>query len=1124
MNVVVLAIDHNQCTGAHPDWSGTTSLSIINLQGNLFTGSFLPLPVVSSLTILRIDLGNRFTDSSLPNWATSPLLQEVSASGGNRFSGSIPPFHASASIQIFQVANNLLSGTIPSSSSLLGSRLQYFDVSSNRLTGSVPSLADCAASLVQFNISSNSLSGTLRLGVPLPSLQIFDVSSNQLSGSIPPWNTSAGLLRLKLSANTFTGSLPSMNLSNALIELNVSFNRFTDVMQLNNSLPALQIIDAACNSLSGSLPQWGASSGLAFVNMSCGNKFNGTVPALHANVYRSLRALDLSDQPVTGTLSTFLGTSFSSASLLPNVTMQNLSLGGAQLSGSLPLFLKWPLLLAINVSGNKLTGSITTSTTFPAGLVVVDLSNNALQGSVPAPTLAFTTMNVLLLGGDSHTFSAMPALSTKFPNLTRFSLSGSFSTVFPYAWFVGSLAWMNLTTVSLRKCGFTGTFPKPLASTQLTLIDFSRNQLSGTLPADLASYVPLLTTLTLGTNSFNGALPSTWSSLTNLVRLDVSSCGLSGTLPLSLSSLYRTLTAITLAGNSFVPSSTDNTLWATLTNLAQLDISNNNFSSLPSFGSSSTKLRLLNLSGNGIMSTLPASWSTSLSGLLSLNLSNSQFYGGIPVTWGGSSGLNALTDLDLSNNNIDNSTWSVSQLIAGSVFAALRTVRLQRNNFSGSLNANLTIGPNLQQIDVSSNQLTGRLPQFLLPKTSTLTSLQLQNNRFDGSLPKGWGIPGVAPSVQLLNLSSNLLTGPLPYNWGPLYSRSTFVTDLCGNQLCGPVPLVLQKYSSVGLSRCSLSLNVECYTYSDPITASATLSVEATGPTATITGSSDVTHSNTGPSPTVTRSPLISVSLRTFTAPVTASLTMSLRPTATRRTNSPSRSVGSATIDSSRSAGSVTPTFTMSTTPSASITESGTRSVTTLATPSLTSEATPSGATASPTPSLSRSLPTPTLSLTSEKTNSAMTPTVTILPEATPTLELPVTATRPSDTTSTSQTRPSNTSILSESVSLNTTRSRTMTDRTNSFIMSVTWSPSKWDCNALNKSEIYVGVGNATTAPINNNATRYVAVLSASPPVNPSVLAASNVPTTLVRNAIFTTSRPIDRHQLMDAPTVIVLN
>ncbi|CUG66072.1 Hypothetical protein, putative, partial [Bodo saltans] len=52
----------------------------------------------------------------------------------------------------------------------------------------------------------------------------------------------------------------------------------------------------------------------------------------------------------------------------------------------------------------------------------------------------------------------------------------------------------------------------------------------------------------------------------------------------------------------------------------------------------------------------------------------------------------------------------------------------------------------------------------------------------------------------------------------------------------------------------------------------------------------------------------------------------------------------------------------------------------------------------------------------------------------------------------------------------------------------------------------------------------YVAVLSASPPVNPSVVAASDVPTTLVRNAIFATSQPIDRHQLMDAPTVIVLN
>ncbi|CUG66112.1 GP46-like surface antigen, putative, partial [Bodo saltans] len=96
----------------------------------------------------------------------------------------------------------------------------------------------------------------------------------------------------------------------------------------------------------------------------------------------------------------------------------------------------------------------------------------------------------------------------------------------PNAWLEGSTAWGNLTTLSLRKCGFSGTLPTLLASTNLTLLDLSRNQLSGTFPSSLAT--------------------------AQLTVLDVSSNQLSGTLPADLDAASPLLTVLSFGANNFV--------------------------------------------------------------------------------------------------------------------------------------------------------------------------------------------------------------------------------------------------------------------------------------------------------------------------------------------------------------------------------------------------------------------------------------------------------------------------------------------------------------------------------------------------------------------------------------------
>ncbi|CUI15064.1 GP46-like surface antigen, putative [Bodo saltans] len=610
---------------------------------------------------------------------------------------------------------------------------------------------------------------------------------------------------LDLSANMFSGNPPNLVQAPNLISLNISHNRFYGSLILSTSLSSLSGFDVACNSLVGSLPSWSNSYSLKFVNVSCGNLFSGSVPPFSSLSYNYLTTLDLSDQALTGTLSSILGQVLSEGS--SGIGMTALLVGGNYFSGIIPNFLTWPQLERFNVSGNNLSGTIATVGSLPSNLWSIDVSNNnVVAGSIPIPYCssgAAPQLQHYLLGGDAHSFTgSLPTtLSTTFPNLARFSLSGSFLTTMPYLWLAGSAAWKSLTTLSLRKCEFSGTFPTPLASTQITWLDFSRNQLNGTLPADLPSYAPLLVTLNFGENGFTGQLPANWSNLAHLEHLDAHSCLLNGTIPAALSATLQTLI---LYNNSFVSTTSLSNVsadsnhpteslnwWSSLMNLRQLDISANKLTTLPLVTNTNfSKLSILNMSDNRITSTLPTSWGTSLSNISALNVSRNYFFGGVPEAWGEKLAL--LRVFDASSNNLNSSQASLLLSLRWNV----QVLRLQHNNFTGVLNSILVLSPALTDVDISYNQLTGYLPLQLLSSAGSLNYLQLQGNAFEGDLPRLWG-QGNLSSLKLLNLSLNSLSGPIPVSWGTFLQRGNLSTDLCNNNICGPVPKQLRSFQTV---------------------------------------------------------------------------------------------------------------------------------------------------------------------------------------------------------------------------------------------------------------------------------------------------------------------------------------
>ncbi|KAL0461194.1 UNVERIFIED_CONTAM: putative inactive receptor kinase [Sesamum latifolium] len=381
--------------------------------------------------------------------------------------------------------------------------------------------------------------------------------------------------------------------------------------------------------------------------------------------------------------------------------------------------------------------------------------------------------------------------------------------------------------VNLSNNNFSGTFPEGIRNLQqLKVLDLHSNQLQG----DVGQLIPELRNveyLDLSGNKFFGSMDlsvENVSSLANTVQyVNMRGNDLGGSLwGTDAMKLFRNLRVLDLGDNGIVGELPD---FGQLPNLQVLKLGSNRLSGLVPGGFLQGELPLveLDLSGNEFLGVIPGINSTTLS---TLNLSSNSISGLLPRSIGNcrivdlsrnllSDDISVLTNwnadleiLDLSSNSL---TGSIPNLMQ---FQGLTVLSIRNNSLEGNLPSALGSLPKLNTVDLSSNRLDGPIPHSFFA-SMTLTNLNLSSNRLTGGIPLGGShtsellVLSSGPAMESLDLSNNLLAGGLPSdigNWGRLK-----LLNLAYNNLSGQLPNELSRLSVLvylNLSHNSFSGNI----------------------------------------------------------------------------------------------------------------------------------------------------------------------------------------------------------------------------------------------------------------------------------------------------------------------------
>ncbi|KAE9450367.1 hypothetical protein C3L33_17733, partial [Rhododendron williamsianum] len=453
-----------------------------------------------------------------------------------------------------------------------------------------------------------------------------------------------------------------------------------------------------------------------------------------------------------------------------------------------------PLLEYLNLSDCYLPNQVPPTHPLNSSLylTIVDLSDNHMSSVIPdafGKMISLVHLNLAyndFVGRIPKSFanlSRLESLELKWSHVTDQvavvldKLSGSEKSLqilnFDSNQLSGTLpdftSFSSLRELYLGDNKLTGAFPKSFRHVlpNLVVLEFYGNQISGML-LDLTTF-PSLTRLDLSNNSLNGTIDKSIGQLAKLEHLDTSLNSLEGTISESHFSNLSSLKYLDFSLNLLIFNISSN--WIPP---FQLDILRLRSCKLgpdfPEWLRNQNIFSELDVSGTGISSIVP-NWFWDLPpNLVDLDISQNQMKGLVPD-------LSSAVSLFSINSSSNCFTGQIPRFPS-----SVASLDLSKNLFSGSISFICAItGPLFWYIDLSSNQLSGELPDCWEP-FGVAQVINLANNTLSGELPRSFGN---FFNLKALQLSNNNFSGELPESLKNC--PYLIIMDLGGNKFTGKI-------------------------------------------------------------------------------------------------------------------------------------------------------------------------------------------------------------------------------------------------------------------------------------------------------------------------------------------------
>nr|POF00860.1 receptor-like protein 12 [Quercus suber] len=528
---------NEQLSGTLLEFHPNNSLRSLVLSRTIFSGT-LPVSIGNLTMLSRLDLSNCNFSGSIPK-SIANLTQLVYLDMSyNKFNGQIPSFSMAKNLTQINLSHNNLEGSINSTRWEELIKLVNLDLGYNSIGGSIPMSLFSHPSLQKLQLSNNNFSGGLHeFNVSSYPLDTLDLSSNNLGGPLPASVFKLhGLKFLSFSSNKFNGSfqfdeiqqlqnLSNLDLSYNKLSINytgtaspLSFPNFLTFMLASCNLSTfpdflrnqftLNKLDLSQNRIHGEIPNWiWQLNSLVYLNLSH-NHFLTLQQEPSQNLSSLLSVLDLHSNKLQGQL----------PHLPPNVTYLDFSMNN--FSSVIPTSIGFSLssTIFLSLSSNKFQGEMPQSLCNGTYLLVLDLSNNSLSGTIPQCLYAMSeSLGVL--------------------NLRRNNLNGTISDKFPGK--------CGLQTLSLNSNLLHGKLPKSLANcTNLEVLDIGNNHIEDVFPCYLRN-ISSLRVLVLRSNNFYGSIGCDGSNVTwpILQIVDLASNNFTGQFPNKSFSTWKAMMA-----------------------------------------------------------------------------------------------------------------------------------------------------------------------------------------------------------------------------------------------------------------------------------------------------------------------------------------------------------------------------------------------------------------------------------------------------------------------------------------------------------------------------------------------------------------------------------------------------